>query len=145
LDTRVDILYARVSSRAYSPDLDRQVEYLTSKYPEGEIVTEIGGGLNFKRKKMLAVLERIMSGDIKRLVVAHKDRLARFGFDSFQWFCEQNRCELVVLNESSLSPGEEMVEDILAILHSFSSRLYGFRKYKTQMQEDPDLPKRGVE
>jgi len=145
LDTRVDILYARVSSRAYSPDLDRQVEYLTSKYPEGEIVTEIGGGLNFKRKKMLAVLERIMSGDIKRLVVAHKDRLARFGFDLFQWFCEQNRCELVVLNESSLSPGEEMVEDILAILHSFSSRLYGFRKYKTQMQEDPDLPKRGVE
>ncbi len=145
MDTRVDILYARVSSRAYSPDLDRQVEYLTSKYPEGEIVTEIGGGLNFKRKKMLAVLERIMSGDIKRLVVAHKDRLARFGFDLFQWFCEQNRCELVVLNESSLSPGEEMVEDILAILHSFSSRLYGFRKYKTQMQEDPDLPKRGVE
>lgn len=145
MDTRVDILYARVSSRAYSPDLDRQVEYLTSKYPEGEIVTEIGGGLNFKRKKMLAVLERIMSGDIKRLVVAHKDRLARFGFDLFQWFCEQNRCELVVLNESSLSPGEEMVEDILAILHSFSSRLYAFRKYKTQMQEDPDLPKRGVE
>ncbi|MFE1747723.1 IS607 family transposase [Coleofasciculus sp. H7-2] len=142
VDTRIDILYARVSSHAQKPDLDRQVEYLRDKYPGGEVVSEIGGGLNFKRKKMLTVLGRIMSGDIKRLVVAHKDRLARFGFDLFRWICEQNRCELVVFNESSLSPHEEMVEDILAILHCFSSRLYGLRKYKTQMQEDPDLPKR---
>lgn len=124
------------------PDLDRQIEYLTARYPDGEVVSEIGGGLNFKRKKILAVLERIMSGDVKRLVVAHKDRLARFGFDLFRWLCEQNGCELVVLNESSLSPSEEMVEDILAILHCFSSRLYGLRKYKAQMQEDSDLPKR---
>jgi predicted site-specific integrase-resolvase len=142
LDTRINILYARVSSRAQKPDLDRQVEYLVSRYPDGEVVSEIGGGLNFKRKKMLAVLGRVMSGDVKRLVVAHKDRLARFGFDLFRWLCEQNGCELVVEDESSLSPSEEMVEDILAILHCFSSRLYGLRKYKTQMSEDPDLPKR---
>ncbi|MEQ8467239.1 MAG: IS607 family transposase, partial [Coleofasciculus sp. E1-EBD-02] len=90
LDTRINILYARVSSRAQKPDLDRQVEYLVSRYPDGEVVSEIGGGLNFKRKKMLAVLGRVMSGDVKRLVVAHKDRLARFGFDLFRWLCEQN-------------------------------------------------------
>ncbi|MEQ8539923.1 MAG: IS607 family transposase [Coleofasciculus sp. D1-CHI-01] len=142
LDTRINILYARVSSRDQLPDLDRQVEYLVSRYPDGEVVSEIGGGLNFKRKKMLAVLGQVMSGDVKRLVVAHKDRLARFGFDLFRWLCEQNGCELVVLNESSLSPSEEMVEDILAILHCFSSRLYGLRKYKTQISEDPDLSKR---
>jgi predicted site-specific integrase-resolvase len=91
---------------------------------------------------MLAVLGQIMSGNVRRLVVAHKDRLARFGFDLFRWLCEQNGCELLVLNQSSLSPQEEMVEDILAILHCFSSRLYGLRKYKAQISEDPDLPKR---
>ena len=138
---RVEIIYCRVSSRAQQPDLERQVEAVSSRYPQAEVIAEIGGGLNFKRKKLLAILGRIMSGTVKRLIVAHKDRLARFGFDLFQWLCEQNGCELVVLNETNLSPEQEMVEDILAILHCFSSRLYGLRKYKTQMQKDSDLPK----
>ena len=85
-------------------------------------------------------MERIFKGDVRMVVVAHKDRLARFGFDLFKWLCEQNRCELVVLNETNLSPEAEMVEDILAILHYFSSRLYGLRKYKSQIKEDQDLP-----
>ena len=138
---RVDIIYARVSSRAQKPDLERQVQAISARFPEAEVIAEIGGGLNFKRKKMLALLGRIMSGTVKRLIVAHKDRLARFGFDLFQWLCEQNGCELVVLNQTSLSPEQEMVEDLLTILHCFSSRLYGLRKYKTQMREDQDLPK----
>jgi predicted site-specific integrase-resolvase len=140
ISNRVDVIYARVSSRAQKPDLERQVAALKNRYPEAEIISEIGGGLNFKRPKMLALLGRIMSGTVKRLIVAHKDRLARFGFDLFRWLCEQNGCELVVLNETALSPEQEMVEDILAILHCFSSRLYGLRKYKTQMREDQDLP-----
>ncbi|BDT11264.1 transposase [Limnospira platensis NIES-39] len=74
------------------------------------------------------------------VVVAHPDRLARFGWDLFRWLCEQNRCSLMVLNETSLSREPEMVEDILAILHCFSSRLYGRSQYKTQVKEDPDLP-----
>lgn len=82
-----------------------------------------------------------MSGDVSTIVVAHKDRLARFGFDWLDWFCQRFDCQIVVLNETILSPSEEMVEDILAILHCFSSRLYGLRKYKTQMQKDQDLPK----
>ncbi|CDM95340.1 ISSoc2, resolvase [Limnospira maxima CS-328] len=89
---------------------------------------------------MLALLGQVLSGDVRMVVVAHKDRLARFGWDLFRWLCEQNRCELMVLNETSLSPEREMVEDILAILHCFSSRLYGLRKYKTQVKQDPDLP-----
>jgi predicted site-specific integrase-resolvase len=138
---RVVVIYARVSSRAQQPDLNRQVAALSNLYPNAEVISEIGGGLNFKRKKLLALLERIFKGDVRMVVVAHKDRLARFGFDLFRWLCEQNRCELLVLNETALSPEREMVEDILAILHCFSSRLYGLRKYKSQVQEDPDLPK----
>ena len=140
-DRRRVVAYARVSGRAGQPDLNRQVAALSSLYPQAEIIAEIGGGLNFKRKKLLALLEQILSGDVRLVVVAHKDRLARFGFDLFRWLCEQKGCELVVLNDAGLSPEREMVEDILAILHCFSSRLYGLRKYKAQVKEDPDLPK----
>lgn len=143
-DNRIAVVYARVSSRAQQPDLNRQVAHLSSLYPEAEICSEVGGGLNFKRKKLLSLLERIFKGDVRMVVVAHKDRLARFGFDLFKWLCEQNRCELVVLNETNLSPEQEMVEDILAILHCFSSRLYGLRKYKSQIKEDQDIPQSGI-
>ena len=138
---RTTVIYARVSSRAQKEDLSRQVKAIKEKYPLSEIISEIGGGLNFRRQKLLALLERVMSGTIGTIVVAHKDRLARFGFDWINWFCKQFDCTIVVLNETNLSPEAEMVEDILAILHCFSSRLYGLRKYKTQIKKDQDLPK----
>ncbi|WP_227873526.1 IS607 family transposase [Aphanothece sacrum] len=137
---RNTVIYARVSSRGQQEDLARQVKAIKERYPSAEIVSEIAGGLNFKRKKLLALLERVMSGTIGTIVVAHKDRLARFGFDWLNWFCQQFDCTIVVLNETNLSPEAEMVEDILAILHCFSSRLYGLRKYKTQIKKDQDLP-----
>lgn len=144
-----------VSSRAQQPDLNRQVAALVALYPDAEVISEIGGGLNFKRKKLQALLERVMQRTVRRIVVAHKDRFARFGFDHFRWLCEQHGCEIVVLNETALSPEREMVEDIQAILHRSSSRLYGLhgslpeesisrqlpRKYKSQVSQDPDLPK----
>jgi predicted site-specific integrase-resolvase len=135
------IIYARVSSPKQRADLQRQCEYLQSKYPTAEVVSEVGSGLNYKRKKFLALLERVMSGDVERIVIAYKDRLARFGFDFFAWLCSQHSCEIVVLNQVELSPEREMVEDILAVLHCFSSRLYGFRKYKSEIVKDPDLPR----
>jgi putative resolvase len=139
---RRTVIYARVSSPKQREDLQRQCDYLQSKYVTAEVVAEIGGGLNYKRKKFLALLERVMSGDIERIVIAYKDRFARFGFDFFAWLCSQNSCEIVVLNQVELSPQEEMVEDILAILHCFSARLYGLRKYKSEIAKDKDLPRR---
>ncbi len=136
------VLYARVSSHAQRPDLDRQVARLVELYSTAEVVAEVGGGLNFKRKKFIALLERVLRRDVGTIVVAHKDRLCRFGFDLVKWLCEQHGCKILVLNEATLSPAEELVEDVLAIVHCFSSRLYGLRKYKSQMQEDKDLPKR---
>jgi len=80
---------------------------------------------------------RVMSKELLSLTF---DRLARFGFDLYQWLCQQFDCEIVVLNEAKLSPEAEMVEDLLAIEHCFSSRLCGLRKYKAQVKEDQDLP-----
>jgi predicted site-specific integrase-resolvase len=130
------ILYARVSSHSQKSDLERQVQFLVSRYPAGEVVQEIGSGLNFRRKKLLSLLDRILSGDVELVVVCHKDRLARFGFDLIKWVCDRQKVELVVLNQNQLSPEREMVEDILAIIHVFSCRLYGLRKYKTSIRQD---------
>ncbi len=138
---RATVIYARVSSRNQRSDLNRQIAAISNLYPTAEIISEIGGGLNFKRKKLTALLGRVMQGDVARIIIAHKDRLARFGFDFYQWFCEQFDCTILVLNEKNLSPEAEMVEDILAILHCFSSRVYGLRKYKTEVEEDQDLSK----
>jgi predicted site-specific integrase-resolvase len=133
------VLYARVSSRGQKPDLERQIARLVNLYPGAEVVGEVGGGLNFKRPKFLALLERVRAGDVGTIVVAHRDRLCRFGFEFVEWYCYQYGCEVVVLDDTHLSPQQELVEDILTILHCFSSRLYGLRKYRTAIEKDTDL------
>ncbi|MEB3182543.1 MAG: IS607 family transposase [Nostocaceae cyanobacterium] len=137
---RRTLLYCRVSSHKQRLDLNRQADYLQSLFPGGEVVKEIGSGLNWRRKGLLSVLGQVLSGNVEQIVVSYKDRLARFGVELIQWLCDQFDCKLVVLNRSDLSPEGEMVEDILAVVHVFSCRLYGLRKYKTQIKEDPSLP-----
>ncbi|MBW4509851.1 MAG: IS607 family transposase [Scytonematopsis contorta HA4267-MV1] len=139
-DERIIVLYARVSSRSQKTDLEQQVNFLKSRYPDAEIITDIGSGLNFKRKGLQTLLDRVLSNTIKLVVVAHKDRLCRFGFDIIAWLCARQQTEILVLDQKNLSPEREMVEDILAIVHVFSWRLYGLRKYKKQISEDSELP-----
>lgn len=134
------ILYCRVSSHKQRDDLNRQADYLQSLFPHGEVIKEIGSGLNYRRKNLQALLGQILSGDIEQVVCSYKDRLARFGIELIDYICQQNNCKLVVLNRVDLSPEREFVEDILAIIHVFSSKLYGLRKYKQKIKEDPDLP-----
>jgi predicted site-specific integrase-resolvase len=69
------------------------------------------------------------------LVLAHKDRLARFGFEWFEHYARFNDCEVLVLNQERLSPEQEMVQDLMTIIHCFSSRLYGLRNYKKKLKE----------
>ena len=114
------VCYARVSRYAQKDDLQSQVALLQSRYPEAEIVKDIGGGLNEKRKGLVALLERLHGGEKLCIVVAHRDRLARFGFELIEWLAEQNGGEVVVLDESSCSPEEELTQDILSIRHTFS-------------------------
>ncbi|NEQ41945.1 MAG: IS607 family transposase, partial [Okeania sp. SIO3I5] len=129
------VCYARVSSHSQRDDIERQIELLLSRFPEAEIVSEVGSGLNFKRKGFLSILDRICTGDIKRLVVAHPDRLVRFGFELVKWLCERNECQLLVQGDSKQSPEPELVQDMLSIIHCFSSRLYGLRRYKKEISE----------
>lgn len=134
------VAYCRVSSAAQKPDLanQRQVleEFVVAKgLANVEFVEEVGGGLNFKRKRFLALMDEIGRREIKTLILAHRDRLTRFGFEWFEHYAKANGCEVLVLNQERLSPEQEMVQDLMTIVHCFSSRLYGLRNYRKKLDE----------
>jgi predicted site-specific integrase-resolvase len=133
--TSITICYCRVSSHKQRDDLERQVEFLQNQYPTAEFVKDIGSGLNFKRKGLKTILERAMSGTHITLVVAHRDRLARFGIDLIRQVIEQNGGKLVVLNETLLSLEQELTNDLLNIVRVFSARMPGLRSYKKQINQ----------
>ncbi len=133
------VVYCRVSTAAQKPDLESQMIAMQAFCLGGGVSVsewrkEVGGGLNFKRKVFLELFDRIEAGEISQLIIAHKDRLCRFGFDFFERFAELHGCKIVVANQEKLSLQGELVSDMLAIIHSFSSRLYGLRKYKKNLK-----------
>ncbi|MBD2554591.1 IS607 family transposase [Limnothrix sp. FACHB-708] len=135
------VCYCRVSSAKQRDDLARQVQFMRDRYPDAEIIQDIGSGLNFKRKGLQSLLVRLMRGDQLQVVVACRDRLCRFGFELFEFMVQQNGGELVVLDQSVHCPESELTADLLAILHLFSRRMPGLRSYRKAIQEDPNLPK----
>ncbi|MCL2549187.1 MAG: IS607 family transposase [Symbiobacteriaceae bacterium] len=146
------VIYCRVSSPNQKDDLQSQVEamemFALGRGLISETITEIGGGMNFSRKKLMTLITDIISGEIETVIVAHKDRLARFGFELIDNLAKQYGCEIIVANVERLSPQQEMVEDLMSIIHTFSCRLYGLRKYKkakellgdAESAQDKDLP-----
>lgn len=138
-EDKVCLAYCRVSGQSQKPDLKNQRDVVTQfcvakGFANVEYIEEIGGGLNFKRPKFTTLVDRICSGEVSMLIVAHKDRLARFGFDLLKHLCEVHNCNLLIINDEKLSPEREMVEDLMTIVHCFSSRLYGLRNYKKALK-----------
>lgn len=99
-------------------------------YPEAIIIRDIGSGINYNRKGIKAILELLLRGDRVSLVVAHRDRLARFGTELFEFLLKSNGGELLVLSDEEKSSEQKLTEDLLTILHVFSCRMHGSRKYK---------------
>ncbi|MEI2583132.1 IS607 family transposase [Scytonema sp. PRP1] len=137
------IVYCRVSSSGQKDDLQSQVEAMERFcLSQGAVITdsvqEIGGGLNFKRPKFLEIIQWAIRGEVKSLYVAHKDRLCRFGFELVEYIVQSGGGSIIVANAETLSPQEELVQDLLCIIHCFSSRLYGLRKYKNKVKKIVD-------
>jgi len=133
------VAYCRVSSSTQRNDLKNQravlEEFCVNRgLANVEFVEEIGGGMSFKRKRFLELFDSVGRKEVKMLIVAHKDRLARFGFDWFERFCQTHECQLEVLNQERLSPEQEMVQDLMTIIHCFSARLYGLRNYRKALR-----------
>ena len=92
------ICYCRVSSYKQKDDLQRQIEFMSEKFPGAEIVKDIGSGLNYKRKGLQSILRRAMSGEAIKLVSAYRDRITRFSIELISLAIKENGGELVVFN-----------------------------------------------
>lgn len=131
--TKQKICYCRVSSRKQMDDLERQKTFFKSKFPNHILVTDVGSGINWKRKGLQTILDKAMRGDISEVVVAHRDRLCRFAFELLEWIFSRNEVQLLVLNEEKdHSSDQELADDILSIVHVYSCRRMGKRRYKNE-------------
>lgn len=134
------ICYTRVSSAKQKDDLTRQVAWMRERYPTAEIIKDVGSGLNFKRKGLRRILGLVLQGCRITLIVAHRDRLCRFGFELIEYLITQGGGEILVLSTDEVSPERELTEDLLTILHVFSCRMHGLRRYSKQIKKDPYIP-----
>jgi len=131
------IIYCRVSSKKQTNDLERQVNYLQSLYPDYELVTDIGSGINWKRKGFRTILEQSMSGNVEEVVVAHGDRLCRFARELVEWIFSKNKTKLTILDkEEEKSSEQELAEDLLSIVHVYSCRSMGKRRYTSKKNKN---------
>ena len=134
------ICYARVSSRGQKSDLQNQISLLKTKYPDSEIISDYGSGLNFHRKGLQKIMDLAYKGELKELVVTYKDRLCRFGFELIEYILKtQSNATIMVLCHNSTSKESELATDLLSIITVFSSRMHGLRKYKNQIKEDKSV------
>ena len=81
-------------------------------------------------------IKRVMDHKIDIIFIAHKDRFIRFGFDWFNQLCERFGTKIIIVKNEKLSPEEELVQDLIAIIHVFSCRINGLRKYKSKLKEE---------
>ena len=134
---RQDVIYARVSTNKQKSrgDLDRQVEkisaFIISQNPQNlKVFKEVGSGLNDNHKQLLQLIDMVCENQVNRIFVLYKDRLTRFGFNYLKTICNKHNVEIVVVSNETedKSIQEELAEDIIAIIHSFSGKLYGLRK-----------------
>lgn len=127
------IAYCRVSCKKQTNDLDRQKDFFRHNYPDYRVVADIGSGLNWKRKGLKTILELSMSGKLEEVLVAHRDRLCRFAFELVAWILERNGTKLTILDDVQEESGAgELADDILSIVHVYSCRQMGRRRYSLQ-------------
>lgn len=145
-NTKKKIIYTRVSTNNQKDDLKNQVKFLLDfANAKGIIIDEtiedIGSGLNYNRKKWNKLIEHCMENKIDSIMITHKDRFIRFGYEWFERFLGKYNVKIIVVNNETLSPNEELVQDIISILHVFSCKIYGMRKYKKKIEEDEEIAK----
>ena len=132
------IAYARVSSHDQKDDLIRQVQvlelYCTKAGFNYEVIQDLGSGMNYYKKGLTKLLNLILEGQVKRLVLTHKDRLLRFGAELIFAICEAKEVEVIIINkgDENIKFEEELAKDVLEIITVFSARLYGSRSKKNK-------------
>ena len=131
-ESKLKICYVRVSSAGQKDDLNRQIKYMKKKYPNHEIIQDISSGINMNRRGLNKILDKAIEGKIGEVVVAHKDRLTRFGYALIERIIKKySGGKIIILDKTEKrEPKEEMVEDVLQIMNVFVAKMNGMRKYK---------------
>ena len=138
VDDRQNVIYARVSSTSQKISLDNQIEliksYMLSKgIQPDEIYSEIASGLNDNRKELNRLLFNIQNRKIKTVYISFKDRLTRFGFNYFKEIFKNNNVEIIILDsneETNKDFQQELAEDLISVIHHYSTKLYSNRRKK---------------
>lgn len=134
---KIDVVYARVSTYKQKTrgDLDRQIQYINNEIitlspKQLQYFSDVDSGLNDNRKSLTAMMSLVMDDKVDRIFILYKDRLTRFGFNYLKMVCDKYNTDIVILssqtNDKTIS--EELADDIVSIIHSFSGKLYGMRK-----------------
>lgn len=130
------ILYARVSSHDQKSDLNTQIEllslYASSQGFQYEVLSEIFSGLNFKRPKFNLLLKMIENNEVERIIINHKDRLMRFGYEMFESICKMHNVQIIVLDQSNKELEKELLDDFISLITSFSGKIYGKKSHKNK-------------
>ena len=133
---RIVIGYCRVSSNKQRDELERQIEnmelYLTSQGKPFEIISDIGSGINYKKKGLKEVIKRISQNKVEKVVVLYKDRLLRFGFELVEYIASLYNCDIEIIDNTEKSEEQELVEDLVQIITVFSCQLQGKRASKAR-------------
>jgi len=136
---RAKVCYVRVSSPEHKQELDKQIQDLRKAFPGHEIVSEVASGLNFKRPHFNSLLDRVLKGDIEQLVVTHRDRLCRFGFELIERVCKTFGTEIVVQCSTENTEGDidstELSEDLLSIVSVFVAKNNGYRSAESRRRK----------
>lgn len=126
---RIVIGYCRVSNNKQKDDLQRQIDnmtlYLTAQGKPFEIISDIGSGINYKKKGLKELIKRISQSNVEKVVVLYKDRLLRFGFELVEYIASLYNCDIEIIDNTEKSEQQELVEDLAQIIKAFSYRLQG--------------------
>jgi putative resolvase len=134
-EEKVVVGYARVSSTTQKDDLERQKQLIHSYakdkgYGNIQILSDVGSGINENRKSFLKLLDMVTSKKVSKVIIAYKDRLTRFGFETLRKFFQVFGTEIEVINNEEKTPNEELVKDLITIVSHFAGKLYGLRSHK---------------
>ena len=133
---RIVIGYCRVSSNKQKDDLERQIEnmklYLIAQGKPFKIISDIGSGINYKKKGLQELIKLISQNKVEKVVVLYKDRLLRFGFELVEYIASLHNCDIEIIDNTEKTEQQELVEDLVQIITVFSCKLQGKRANKAK-------------
>lgn len=136
VNNKSNIIYTRVSTASQADDLLRQKSYLINYCNNNQItpyiiIDDIASGLNENRKGLAKLFQMVSNKEISTVIITYKERLARFGYQYIESFLNAFGVTIIATEvDEQKTDNEELVDDILAIMTSFSARIYGHRSHK---------------